>query len=371
MKSTGTARRIAINGRFLFRPPTGVDRFAFEVVRSIDALLEEQHPAVDGLNVEVLVPAGERPIVNPFSRIAMRTVRGGRGQRWEQIGLPRGARGALLLNMCNSGPLFVRNQVTVLHDAAPVRVPDSYSHAFRAWYRLMAPCLGRSSRRILTVSRFSSHEIRDAYRIPPAKIGIVSESGEHMLRPTEALDVLARFGLGQRPFVLAVSSLNRHKNFRLVVDALTLIGEASFDTVVAGGTDTAVYGTGAGALPAMVKQVGFVSDAELKALFRHAACFVHPSRYEGFGLPPVEAMTLGCPVIAANLPAVREACGDAALYVSPDDPAALAVMLDCVTGDAGLRTWLRERALARARELTWRASAMQLLKEISPWTARQ
>ena len=158
-----------------------------------------------------------------------------------------------------------------------------------------------------------------------------------MLRAVEAEDVIARFGLDKRPFVLAVSSLNRHKNFDLVVAAMRLMGDVSFDVVVAGGTDPAVYGSSASPLPAFVKYVGYVSDAELKGLFRHAACFVHPSRYEGFGLPPVEAMTLGCPVIAANLPAVREACGDAAVYVSPDDPAELVAMLVRIIGDSAFR----------------------------------
>ena len=361
--------RISVNGRFLLRPTTGVDRFAYEIMRSIDELLAEAHPAVAGLAVELLVPEGPRRIVNPFRRIAMRTVPGRRGQAWEQWALPGAARGSLLLNLCNSAPLFLRNQIAVIHDAAPVRVPDSYSRAFRSWYRLMAPCVGRAAKRIVTVSRFSRGELIDAYRIPGRKIGVISESGEHMLRHDEDQAILARHGIGARPFVLAVSSLNRHKNFRLVIDALRHLGQADFDVVVAGGTDPAVYGHGAAALPNYVKHVGFVSDGELKALFRRATCFVHPSRYEGFGLPPVEAMTLGCPIVVADLPAVREACGEAAIYVSPDDPAALATALLRVAGAAGQREAMRARGRARARELTWRDSAMQLIGEIRPCIA--
>ena len=156
--SSASCCDIAINGRFLSRPRTGVDRFAFEVVRSIDELLFELHSASGRLNVELLVPNDGCSIVNPFSCISIRTVPGRRGQCWEQFDLPLAARGALLLNLCNSGPLFFRNQVTVLHDAAPVRVPDSYTRAFRTWYRLMAPCIGRVALRILTVSEFSSRE---------------------------------------------------------------------------------------------------------------------------------------------------------------------------------------------------------------------
>jgi glycosyltransferase involved in cell wall biosynthesis len=116
-----------------------------------------------------------------------------------------------------------------------------------------------------------------------------------------------------------------------------------------------------------VKHLGYVSDSELAALYRRAACFVYPSRYEGFGLPPVEALALGCPVIASRLPAVQEACNDAVLYTSPDDPAELASLLERITSDAALRENLRERGRARTAELTWRATATRLIEEISPW----
>jgi glycosyltransferase involved in cell wall biosynthesis len=254
----------------------------------------------------------------------------------------------------------------VLHDAAPARVPDSYSRSFVAWYCLMAPRIGRVSQRVITVSEFSRRELCDAYRIPAGKIGVVPESGEHMLRVQQDQGAVEPT-LNGRPFVLAVGSLNRHKNFQLVADAARLIRDAQFDIVVVGGGDSRVYGTGQDGLPAFVKHLGYVSDGELAALYRRAACFVYPSRYEGFGLPPVEALALGCPVIASRLPAVLEACGDAVLYTSPDDPAELARLLERITGDAELRASLRERGRARTAELTWRATAVKLIEEISPW----
>lgn len=357
---------LLINGRFLGRRATGVDRFAFETIRALDQLIELRDPLVAGLRSEIIVPEALAGMANPFRHVALRASGKGGGLRWEQIALPQAARGGLLLNLCNSGPLLYRHQVTVLHDAAPTRVPDSYSRSFVAWYRLMAPCLGRVSQRVITVSEFSRRELSDAYRIPSGKIGVVSESGEHMLR-VEADDGAVATRLNGRPFVLAVGSLNRHKNFRLVAEAARLIGDAQFDIVVVGGGDARVYGTGKDALPAFVKHLGYVSDGELAALYRRAACFVYPSRYEGFGLPPVEALALGCPVIASRLPAVQEACGDAVLYTSPDDPAELAGLLERITADAALRSSLQERGRARTGELTWRTTAARLIEEISPW----
>jgi glycosyltransferase involved in cell wall biosynthesis len=360
------AANLLINGRFLGRRATGVDRFAFETIRALDQLLELRDPLVAAVRAEIVVPEALAGMANPFRHVGLRASGKGGGLRWEQFALPHAARGRLLLNLCNSGPLLCRRQVTVLHDAAPSRVPDSYSRSFVAWYRLMVPRIGRVSRRVITVSEFSRRELCDAYRIPAGKIGVVSESGEHMLRVQQDEGAVAP-SLNGRAFVLAVGSLNRHKNFQLVAEAARLIRDAQFDIVVVGGGDARVYATGQGALPAFVKYLGYVSDGELAALYRRAACFVYPSRYEGFGLPPVEALALGCPVIASRLPAVQEACGDAVLYTSPDDPAELAGLLEQITGDAALRARLRERGRARTAELTWRATAVKLIEEISPW----
>ncbi|PYE18206.1 glycosyltransferase involved in cell wall biosynthesis [Paraburkholderia silvatlantica] len=360
------APNLMINGRFLGRRATGVDRFAFETIRALDQLIELGDSRVAGLRTEIIVPEALAAMPNPFRHVAVRASGKGGGLRWEQLALPQAARGRLLLNLCNSGPLLYRRQITVLHDAAPARVPDSYSRSFVAWYRLMAPRLGRISRRVITVSEFSRRELCDAYRIPENKIGVVPESGEHMLRVQQD-GGKAENAFDERPFVLAVGSLNRHKNFQLVADAARLIRDAQFDIVVVGGGDARVYGTGQDALPEFVKHLGYVSDGELAALYRRAACFVYPSRYEGFGLPPVEALALGCPVIASRLPAVEEACSDAVLYTSPDDPAQLAGLLERITSDAALRERLRERGRARTAELTWQATATRLIEEISPW----
>ena len=360
------APNLMINGRFLGRRATGVDRCAFETIRALDQLIESRDPRVAGLRTEIIVPEALAALPNPFRHVALRASGKGGGLRWEQLALPQAARGRLLLNLCNSGPLMYRRQITVLHDAAPARVPDSYSRSFVAWYRLMAPRLGRISRRVITVSEFSRRELCDAYRIPADKIGVVSESGEHMLRVQQDGGATAH-SFGERPFVLAVGSLNRHKNFQLVAEAARLIRDAQFDIVVVGGGDARVYGTGQDALPEFVKHLGYVTDGELAALYRRAACFVYPSRYEGFGLPPVEALALGCPVIASRLPAVEEACSDAVLYTSPDDPAELASLLERITSDAALRDSLRERGRARTAELTWQATATRLIEEISPW----
>ncbi|CAG9171925.1 glycosyltransferase family 4 protein [Cupriavidus pampae] len=368
---------VAINGRFLGRQATGVDRFAHEVVRCIDQLVAEQDPATSGLSFELLVPPAVSVDAQQFPHMQVRQVgrhvgRGG-GQLWEQISLPLAARGALLLNLCNAAPLLYPHQVTVMHDAAPVRVPQAYSRAFRSWYGVMAPWVGRVARRVLTVSEFSRRELATAYRIPGRKIGVLPMSGDHMLRLPESEDVRHKFGLSDRPYVLAVSSASYHKNFRLVADAIRMLGKVDYDVVIVGGGGRVFQAvrddqiTESHDADGRVRRLGYVDDADLKALFRGAGCFVFPSLYEGYGLPPVEAMTLGCPVLASSLPSVREACGAAVLYFPPTRPRELGALLTHVMQDSALREKLREQGLARVRPYSWRATAARLLGEISPW----
>ncbi|WP_369823417.1 MULTISPECIES: glycosyltransferase family 4 protein [Cupriavidus] len=253
-----------------------------------------------------------------------------------------------------------------MHDAAPMRVPQAYTRAFRAWYRMMAPWIGRIARRVLTVSEFSRGELIQAYHIPGRKIGVLPMSGDHMLRLPEEADVREKFHLSGRPYILAVSSASHHKNFRLVVEAIELLKATDYDVVIVGGGMPMLKAVQQ-VSPDFVKRVGYVDDGDLKALFRQAACFVFPSLYEGFGLPPVEAMTLGCPVIASNLPSVREACGDAAIYFRPTSAAECGEAMMHVMHDSALRDRLRTQGFANVQRRSWRLTADRLLTEISPW----
>ena len=347
---------VFINGRFLAQPVTGVQRYAREVVKALDALLREEVVDAGGAEVTLLMPR-DGVDVPPLSRIRVR--RAGRlvGHAWEQLELPHLSRGGVLLNLCNTAPLARRKQVVTLHDAAIYRVPAAYTRAFRAWYRVLWAGLARTASTILTVSYFSRRELADCLGIDRSRIGVVEEAGDHILAVAPDPAVLDRHGLRARPFVLAVSTANPTKNFGAVVRAIEHLGDTDFDFVVAGGVDPRVFARAAAPLPAAVKRVGYVSDGELRALYEHAACFVHPSRYEGFGLPPLEAMCCGCPVIAAEAASIPEVCGDAALYFDPASPADLAGKLAALMSDAAERAALAARGRARAARFSWRRAA--------------
>lgn len=242
-----------------------------------------------------------------------------------------------MMNLCNTAPLLKRNQLVVRHDAAVFAVPEAYTPAFRWWYRLVFRVVSRVCRRMLTVSEFSRGELARYLRCLEASIGVVPEGGEHILRFPADHSVFERYGLGARPYVLAVSSLNPHKNFRAVARAIELLGDLDCEFVVAGGTNPRIFAGDDGYLSGRIKHIGYVRDEELRALYHRALCLVYPSLYEGLGLPPLEAMICGCPVVASTAASVPEVCGDAALYCDPHDPSKIAAQVRWIVSDTGLR----------------------------------
>ena len=351
--------RVFVNGRFLTRRATGVDRFAVEVLIAIHELARRGDPLTNSMEFELLVPPGPR-----ITSMDMPTRSIGRlgGQAWEQIELPRYVpRDALLLSLCNTGPLLLQNQVVAIHDAATLRVPESYNWRFRLWYKILMTGLGRRASRIVTVSRSSRDDIVDGFGVPGYKIEIVAEGGEHILRSSPDESALRRFELDSRPYLLAVSSMAAHKNFNLVLQALERFSNPYFDVAIAGSANPRVFGTSGIVQSDRIKWLGHVSDAELRALYEGAMCFVFPSLYEGFGIPPLEAMNCGCPVLASNAASIPEVCGDAALYFDPRDSGALAALLERLGGDVSLRAGLSKQGVLQARKFSWEQAGRQIL----------
>lgn len=350
---------LLINGRFLSQALTGVQRYATELVLAMDEMLASGVIGAPDSVITLVLPSNAQCEL-PLRYI--RTARVGRlqGQLWEQIELARYRPRVLLVNLCNLGPLVRRRQTVTIHDASIYAAPESYSLGFRTWYRIAYAVLMRRARALITVSHFSRQELARYTGTPGDRFRVVYSGAEHLGKLEPDRRVLHKNGLTERPFVLAVSSLAPHKNFRLVSRALARIPaeQRTFDMVIAGAPNARVFGGGGGRELAGVRQIGYVSDAELAALYRHAACFIYPSLYEGFGLPPLEAMHAGCPVVAARSGAIPEICADAAAYFDPLDPEDLARQMLRVTSDASFAGALSTRGHLRAADFTWDRCAL-------------
>ncbi|MFQ3623828.1 MAG: glycosyltransferase family 1 protein [Acetobacteraceae bacterium] len=349
---------LLLNGRFLTQEVTGVQRVAREILTAADVLAAEG----GWPPTRLLAPPGA---ALPSCRaIAAATAGPFSGQAWEQLTLPRHRRGAWLLSLGNTAPLAAGARQTVLiHDAGAFDTPDSYATSFRLWYRMLHRTLPRLGARLVTVSSFSRGRLAAALGVEASTIAVIPEGAEHILRDAPDRTVLDRNGLAARRFVLAVGTGAAHKNLGLLAAARERLAARGIALAVAGRADPAVFRTAGGLAGAV--SLGRVSDGELRALYGAAAALLFPSRYEGFGLPPIEAMACGCPVIAGAAGAVPETVGDAALLFAPTDAAALCAALDRLFDEHGLADRLRAAGAARAARFTWRAAA-EALRETLP-----
>jgi len=350
---------LVINGKFTSQRMTGVQRVAQEYAAAFARVLPVQATPV------VLVPNDHRPDALPATA-RCRVVPRFRGVLWEQLALPMATRGCMLLSLCNIGPLFKRKQVVMIHDAAVFDLPDGYSKKFKLWYRFAFAMLKLNARHFLTVSQFSKERIVARLKIAPERISVVRSGVDHLGRVHSDYAILKKLNLSYDRFALIVGSLAPNKNLARVIESIErLERDHDFTFVIAGGQNLKIFGSTVRKDRSDAKNIvwaGYVSDGELKALYENAACFVFPSLYEGFGLPPLEAMYCGCPVIASREASLPELCGDAAVYCDAHSVDDIADKIVALMTDVELRRSLRERGRAHAQTYRWDDAAMEMIR---------
>ena len=358
------ARRWTVNGDFLTLQPNGVARYAREVTLALDRLCAEGHPLAADLDLRLVAP---RPGGIALDAIPMEVVPEFRRPRlpqfWVQAQLPRHVAGGLL-SLCNLAPLAVRRQIVCIHDLQTRTAPESYGRLFRLLHDFMLPRLGRRAARITTVSGFSRDQIVRFGVAPAEKVRVAYNGSDHAARWNAAAAVLPE---PRRPYVLCLGRNEAHKNIGLMVRLAPLLDGLGLDLWIAGAVDREILLPDGGELGPNVRLLGRIGDDELGQALSGALCFLFPSRTEGFGLPMVEAMTRGCPVVASTASCLREVGGDAALYGDPDDPAAWCAEVKKLASSPAFRAERVAAGYKRAADFTWRRTAigyLELMREI-------
>lgn len=307
-------RPIVINGTVLCDPITGIPRYVYEVVTRLDALLEGT-----GLDVRLAYRDDDRPLhLPPMKNIRIVPLRAVK-YFYNMAVLPRylKANGAFYLGLASDVTLQ-RDSVVVLHDIRPL-VMDTDRGMFR--FKFWVHCLSVKAfaKRVYTVSYDQRELISRRLGIPKERIGVTYNGWEHMQRCPADESIFDRLpGVKKGEYFYALGSMAKHKNYKWIREVARRNPDKTF--VVAGGKDLRAFGDDTEAQDTHnIFYPGYVQDGENKALMQHCKAFLHPAVFEGFGIPPLEALSQGAPILLSNASCLPELYGKTARYFDPYD----------------------------------------------------
>lgn len=356
--------RIGIDARLSDYTVAGIARYTVQLARAL-------HNLKNGHELVVLRshrPKVDAPTIPADEEIALHTPPHHRIERFS-LGLElRSARLDILHSPDFIAPRGPWRKVITVHDLAYLRMPWLLTRESRRYYNGIHKAVTQADA-IIAVSQATAHDIRELLGVPEDKVHVIYEAADAELTPMprdEAASIVRdRYGL-QTPYVLFVGTIEPRKNLPTLVEAIGLLRrEMPVRLVVAGRrgwlSEPVFDQVRRLAAEDGVVFLGEVSPRELRPLYSAAEVVTLPSLYEGFGLPPLEAMACGTPVVVSNAAALTEIVGDAGVIVRPDDPNDIANGLAWVIGNAAFRSTLVERGLARAASFSWDRAARETL----------
>lgn len=366
---------IAINAHLLAHTSNfrraGVSRYTEALLTHLGAIDHENHyrvyttrglgGAALGLPPNFRVSPSALPTINPRVRIP-----------WEQLWAPallRATGADVYHGVLNVVPLLCPvPSVVTIHDLSPFLFPATFRRVNRVYTRWAIRVAARRATRILAVSEATKRDIVRWLLVPPERVVVTHNACDPDFQPPDPQRLEAfrrRTGLPER-FILFVGTLEPRKNLPTLLDAYARIAAATDAPLVIGGSKGWLYDAIFARVEALglgdrVRFTGYLSDADLPLWYAAATVFVLPSLYEGFGIPLLEAMATGTPVVASSSSSLPEIVGDAGLIVPPTDAEALGAALLRLLGDAELRAELRERGFRQASRFSWEETARRTL----------
>ncbi len=304
---------IYVNANFLTKPVTGLERYALEL-----SLATQNYQ-----NDLIFLSPRKNSIDNHYdlSQLNILPVGNSKNYFWEQIELPvylLKNKKPLLINLTNTAPVIYRNQVTVIHDLAFMHNPAWYSRKAALFFSWIVKQSAKASKHIITVSSFSKSEIQKYLHIPSARITVIPEGISSTILSLSKNEYPNKWG----NYILAVATLEPRKNLANLIKAFLKAGVDDYKLLIVGSSNSTVFNNPE--LEEFRKNnsiifLGYVNDLILAGLYKNAKLFTYISYYEGFGIPPLEALVSGCPVLASNVSSMPEILGEFAEYCNPCD----------------------------------------------------
>jgi len=335
---------VAINARAAVRREIGgVERVARELALHLPRLRPDRYQ-----------------VIAPRPSLAHR-----RGHAWEQVALPALARdSALILSPANLAPVASRRNVVMIQDVAPF-LGDWYGPLYSRWHRALLPRVARGAKLAVAPSEVVRDQLVGVLGAPPERTAVVPLGVDERFSQTHDAERAARRHGLDRPYVLAVGSDLPRKNFALLDRIAGRLGSEGLSLAIAGSGRPYMRPASDSA-----HSLGYVDEAELPGLYAGASAFAMPSLYEGFGLPCLEAMASGTPVVAADRAALPQTCGGAALLVDPSDEDGFAAALVAAALEPATRNPLVAAGRERAAHFGWERTAHGLDALIAPLLER-
>lgn len=354
---------IIINGRFLTQKITGVQRYAYQLTKKIDQLIEKRENVSKKFQFKILTP---KKVIHKLElkHIPIKKIGFLKGHLWEQLELPFYVKNKILVCLGNTAPLlslfFNKKVIVTIHDLGFKYFPDNYRFLFRTFYSIIIPIILKYAWSIITVSESEKRLILKKYPFVKDKIFAISQGGfiENPLGSAE---------IKEKDYLLYVGSLAKKKNLINFLLAFEIIVSKNLPlkAIVIAPEGKIFEKVNINIKPEVKEKIKFinkVNDQELIAYYKNAFAFVFPPFHEGAGIPPIEAMSCGCPVLCSNIPVLRERCGKAVIYFNPYFPEDIAQKIVFLFENPKLREELIRKGYERAKIFKWENTAKQTLE---------